>query len=244
MHTWTLKELANLAYQYRPDLKFRPGYGWEYSNTNYILVGMIIESITGHSFSDEINKRMLNGKLGLINTYYLPYPKTVFSRLVHGYDVEGKNAPRNTDVTSVSPSRGGPAGALISNSHDTALWAKQLFGGSVLKPRELNKMIQLVSMKSGNLIRNNHGSGYGLGIGSDIEQLGFNKKYGRVYDHNGAMLGYQSYFVYVPCYDIIIALTTNANRKNAPLEKIAGDMIAAVVDYQKLVKHKTLTLCH
>ena len=224
----SLRELADLAYNHKPNLLFLSGKGWSYSNTNYVLAGLIIEKITGHSFSDEITSRLLGKKFGLLSTYYIKYPQNGVEFLVHSYDGAGKNSPINTDVTPVNTSWGGPAGGLISNAHDVALWTKALFKGDVLQPKQLNEMMTLVSMENGQLINKQSENGYGLGIGSDIENFGFNKKYGLVYDHTGGMLGAHSYFVYLPRQNIIVAVTTNTNR--CEVTKIANDFISGVLD--------------
>ncbi len=226
---FALKELADLAYNHKKNLLFYSGKGWAYSNTNYVLLGLIIEKITGHSFSNEISSRLLGKKFGLLNTYYIKNPKNSVEFLVHSYDGAGKNSPTNTDVTIINTSWAGPAGGLISSAHDIVLWAKALFKGNVLQPKQLNEMTTLVSMESGQLINKQSENGYGLGIGSDIENFGFNKKYGLVYDHTGGMLGALSYFVYLPRKNIIVAVVTNTNQ--CDVIKIADDVISSVIDH-------------
>ncbi|MBA2654052.1 MAG: beta-lactamase family protein [Gammaproteobacteria bacterium] len=246
------EELVKLAYQHQPNSYFPIGEGWHYSNTNYILAGMIIEKITGHSLNEEINRRLLLKKLH--NTFYLPYPKIVLGRLVHGYNdaqsisPQRANLPLHTDITGIGMSWAGAAGALISNSHDIALWTKSLFDGTTLQPKQLAEMLTLVSMKTGQPVERSRGTGYGLGVGSNIGELPFNKKYGKVYDHSGGTLGYSAYFIYLPCYDLIITFTANATVKSTDkLEQIINDVIAVVLksdewqEYKK--KHRFPSYC-
>ena len=177
------------------------------------------------------------GTTNCIPEFYFPDPNMISSRLVHGYDEEGKNTTRNSDVSNVNPSWGGPAGGLISNSHDVAMWANALFSGKILTEKGLIEMKNLVSMQTGQSIKNNLEGGYGMGIASDFESAGLNKKYCRVYDHSGGMLGYRSYFVYFSCYSCFIALTTNTNR-DINLTKIASDIMDIIVKSDEWKKFK------
>ena len=126
------------------NLCFEPGTDWMYSNTNYILVSMIIESVTGHFFPDEIKSRLLGeaSTLGqLSNTYYFDhkqpgsnhfFPDNIFVRTVHPYYslqniIDPYGVYPEDDLIDMSMSYAGAAGANISNSEDIIKWVRLLF---------------------------------------------------------------------------------------------------------------------
>jgi D-alanyl-D-alanine carboxypeptidase len=110
-HQFSRQDLLNLALASQPD--FAPGAGWNYSNTNYILLGMIIEKVTHDSWGNEVTRRII-GPLGLRHTYApgnstaLPQPHAT------GYLFFSKDA--KIDVTAQNMSWADSAGALISTA--------------------------------------------------------------------------------------------------------------------------------
>jgi D-alanyl-D-alanine carboxypeptidase len=144
--TWQLHELADYAYNKHSDLKFPPGTNWEYTNTAYILLGMIIEQVTGHTVDYEFNSRLLgdNSQLGLLNTYYLPYspndyPPDIQNRLAHDYK---RIYPDKTisDITDIDLSMASTAGAMISDPKDIIIWVRDLFNNKVLPAKQFKEM--------------------------------------------------------------------------------------------------------
>lgn len=126
LRKWQPQELVNFADNNA--VYFPPGTNWHYSNTNTILLGMIIEQVTGHSAQDEINSRIIV-PLGLTETSYANSPAlpTPYSR--------GYAGPNREDVTTeVDPSFAGDAGAMISNLYDLKKWNQALGTGTLLTP--------------------------------------------------------------------------------------------------------------
>ena len=87
------KALIGIAYKQKPNYYFKPGTGWHYSNTNYVLAGQVAKKvytkISGqHKSLAQIIRDFWLKPLGLSHTYYLPgkYPKNIMDRLLHGYD--------------------------------------------------------------------------------------------------------------------------------------------------------------
>ncbi|MBA2756831.1 MAG: serine hydrolase, partial [Chloroflexi bacterium] len=127
---------------------FKPGRGWHYSNTNYLVLGMLAERAGGAPLSDQLHERFL-GPLGLAETSYQPSDEPA-DPLAHGYRFAspGRTA-RPIDLsdgsgiapfTSVVTAAAG-AGGIASNSQDLAVWTRQLYGGHVLEPASLQAMI-------------------------------------------------------------------------------------------------------
>lgn len=134
---------------------FEPGAKWEYSNTNYILAGMLIEKQTGRSPGAEITRRIIK-PLGLSDTYYpLSYETGIRGAHPRGYEtVDGKRV----DVTEQDPSWGGAAGAMVSTGQDVNRFFTALLNGRLLPPSQLAEMKKTVPSEVF------PGAGYGLGL--------------------------------------------------------------------------------
>lgn len=200
---------------YQKSLRFHPGAGYLYSNTNYLLLGMLIEKLSGHTTGHEIRRRLIQ-PLHLKNTYYVThYPRPrVFSRLVRGYQFEKgfhDYIPRGEDVTQYSLSYMDAAGGMISNSEDMAAWIKSLFTPNlVLTESELLEMKSLISQESGRpvpALSTSDPVGFGLGIRAQFGP-GFNASY---YIYQGMTLGYRAIYFYYPERQTLISITVNSS---------------------------------
>ncbi|MFD5745731.1 serine hydrolase domain-containing protein [Streptomyces sp. NPDC127033] len=181
--TWTPRQLADLALTHRPD--FAPGTGWKYSNTNYVLAGMIVEKVTGRPYADEVERRILR-PLGLRATSLpgtavrLPMPSGRAYAVLSADPV-----PKVEDVTELNPSVAGAAGEMISNTADLNTFVSALLRGELLPARQLAEMRETVSVTDGK--PNTSGPGYGLGL-MRLE-LSCGKE---VWGHDGEIHGSQS----------------------------------------------------
>ena len=129
--TWTGPELIRYA------LELAPGRGWCYSNTNYVLLGMIIDGILGENRNRYIRERLFE-PLGMKHTY-IPESPALPPSAARGYRYDFLEARgRWTDVSEwVDPSFLGPAGALVSNAEDLNKWLDGLLDGRVFgRPEE------------------------------------------------------------------------------------------------------------
>jgi D-alanyl-D-alanine carboxypeptidase len=162
--TWSPEELVRLAHPEKPD--FPPGTKNVYSNTNYIVLGMVIEKVTGHPYRAEIQRRILK-PLGLRHTWlpgafpYLTGPHA------HGY-LRVERTGQTVDITTFNPSMAGAAGEIISTTTDLNRFFSALLGGRLLAPARLRQME----------------AGYGLGL--EAAQL----PCGTAYGHGGGTPGY------------------------------------------------------
>ena len=198
-------DLINIAANH-PDY-FSPGQGWHYSNTDYILAGLIINVVTGNTIEQVMQERLLGPtNYNLLNTYYSDenYPADIVKRTVYGYaDIDGVLQ----DVTSPNISWGGAAGAMLSNTNNITLWVRALFGGQVLKSQQLAEMQSLVCLSAddncvpGQIVTKQIG-GFGLGLGETNAQ-----PYGVVWSYEGGTLGYLFLYVWIPSYDTVITVT-------------------------------------
>lgn len=207
---WTSEELVAIAYKL--PLTFQRGQGWHYSNTNFILAGMIAEKVTIKSLN-ELYQTYFFTPLKLNHSYYLPtiYSEEILKQMAHGYDGQ-------RDVTFDNMSWANAAGAIISNSNDLANWAYALFHNKVLSKDSMQQMLSLVSTKTG-LNEDNPKEGYGMGIGMRI-----NDKYGKWYGHEGETLGFHAIFMWFPQSDLTLAILANgdANQLRQFAETLPG----------------------
>ncbi|MDI6408113.1 beta-lactamase family protein [Streptomyces albus] len=137
--THTPQALARPALDREP--LFPPGARWAYSNTNYLLAGMVIERVTGHSYAREIERRILR-PLKLRDTSLPGTSTRIPGRHGRSYSTlhTAGPHPRVYDVTSLNPSLAGASGEMISSGRDLTRFARALVTGGLLPPRQLREM--------------------------------------------------------------------------------------------------------
>ena len=170
---------------------FPPGTRSQYSDTNYILLGLIVEQITGRSVAAEITERVLV-PLGLRQTSFAATPELP-DPYAHGYAVDHVGAPLR-DVTRSNPDVAWSAGAMISTLGDLRMWVDALVAGSLLSPELQAERLDIEAWPS----RSVH-LGYGLGI----------MEIGGLLGHNGGIMGYGSWMMHDPGTRATIVLVTN-----------------------------------
>jgi D-alanyl-D-alanine carboxypeptidase len=181
-----------LAYVLNKKPLFAAGTGYNYADTNYILVGMIIEKATGKSLYDQISDRILK-PFKLDRT--IPSNGVTLPEVVNGY-LEGKPVIVNNKFM-INPQWEWAGGGLASNAEDLARWASLLYGGDVLTPKSLEEMFASTAGEDG--------SAYGLGT------MVTRSKLGRSYGHDGEFPGYLADMRYYPKYKIAIAVMVNSD---------------------------------
>ncbi|MEU7526188.1 serine hydrolase domain-containing protein [Saccharothrix sp. NPDC042600] len=191
---WTPRELLALAFDHPP--LFPPGERWNYSNTNYISVGLILEAVSGKRYADLVRERIID-RLGMQHTY-LSDPAGFRGRHAHGYEPdaehlgpylppgtpvgEGFAGPRLHDhvqTEGVDVSASWAAGGLISTAEEWPKFLRALFDGRLLPAHLLAEMKQAVPQ--------GNGDGYGLGL------MEINTPCGTVWGHSGGFPGYRSH---------------------------------------------------
>lgn len=217
---YSTKDLLAIAYKH--PMKFAPGKGWHYCNTNWVLAGLIIEKASGMSLNTMLNHYFFGAKnLNLLNTYYLPsiYSPKIMKRMVHGYTEEGR------DVTGDNMSWANAAGAIVSTSQDLATWTYLLFHGKIIPLQQLNEMMSAVSTETGAPVTKDTDSGYGLAVGfRTVKPLGI------WWGHEGETLGYHAIFIYYPKQDYVITVLINT-RKHADLREFTAQVANMLQQY-------------
>ncbi|WP_330339951.1 serine hydrolase domain-containing protein [Streptomyces sp. NBC_00557] len=200
--THTPGELVRTAMRHRPD--FAPGASWKYSNTNYVLAGMVIEKVTGHPYATEIERRII-APLRLRGTSVPGTRSTVPRPSSRAYSkfTDPKGPAR--DVTELNPSLASAAGEMISDSADLDRFYSALLRGKLLPPRQLTEMRTTVEATG------IPGARYGLGIMDTRLSCGVH-----VWGHNGGIHGSQSSAVTTADGEHAIAFNFNGDWAGDP----------------------------
>ena len=212
---FTVKELIAYAYPTSPGAP-PPTTGYSYSNTNYLLAEMIVERATGHSYAAELDRRFLRAGLGLDDTYYAAdeYPASIRERMTSGYffSHDSDNAALapllGRDVRDMSVSWMQGAGGIVSTPRDMTRWARALYTGSILAPKQRAEMMSVVSLKTGKPITTTSLSdprGFGLGVAQMTQA-----ETGTIWFYEGETFGYRMVHVYFPRQDAVIAFGLNS----------------------------------
>jgi D-alanyl-D-alanine carboxypeptidase len=157
LRTWTPREL--LAYAFAHPALFAPGSNWHYSNTNYIILGLVAEAVAQWPLGELLQERIFT-PLGLSSTSF-PVAIEIDDTFVHGY-VSINGSPLIDITAALSPSSAWAAGGLVSNERDVATFYRALLTGKVLPGAQLREM---------KVPAENAGT-YGLGIDSTYTQCG------------------------------------------------------------------------
>jgi D-alanyl-D-alanine carboxypeptidase len=216
-HDFTPEELVAAAYPHNGNPK--PVSGWTYSNTNYILAQMIIEKVGGKPYRDVIAD--LCRQAGLTDTYYQSnrYPQAIRDRMVSGYFFN--HGPDDVllrpllghDVKDDSVSWMQAAGGIVASMPDVARWARALYEGPLLAPKQRRELMTLVSNKTGKPIAAASAAepaGFGLGVGA-----GYRPTLGSYWYYQGETLGYRVLYGYFPKSQAVIVIGLNSQPDNA-----------------------------
>jgi D-alanyl-D-alanine carboxypeptidase len=175
---FTPQELLDFAFA--EPMKFQPGEDFLYCNTNTVLLGLVVEKVSGQSLPDYIRDSITN-PLGMSHTSF-PTTNAFPEPHAQGYTVQTADGKEAT-ATDWDPSWGWAAGAMISTLDDMHIWAPALATGKLLTPKLQAERLQTVGAPG-----LPPQDGYGLGI--------FNL--GGWIGHNGSLPGYQTVAVYLP----------------------------------------------
>ncbi|MFN9870420.1 MAG: serine hydrolase domain-containing protein [Cyanobacteriota bacterium] len=211
---WTPQELLAIGFSRPP--AFAPGARFDYSNTNYVLLGVLLEQLTGLPAAEAFHRRLFQ-PLGLAQTSLpaaadasipAPHPRgyafgtnvsTIRTNALppqqQAAALAGRLQPR--DETDANPSWGWTAGGAISTAGDLATWVKALVSGNLLDPAMQRKRLASIRPTEPG---NSAGADYGLGI----------VRFGpQVYGHDGQLPGFMSFMGHDPRTGDTIVVATN-----------------------------------
>lgn len=202
-------ELLDVAFAHEPDFEV-PGSRWHYSNTNYIVVAALIEHLTGESYGEQVEERILR-PLRMRDTTVPGDDPTVPEPHAHGYTtVDGVLV----DATEQNPSLDNAAGEMISTTADLNRFFGALLGGKLLSPGTLSAMRETVA--TGTIFE------YGLGLQKFTLPCGE-----AATGHGGQLLGYMTYSLRTDD-GRVATLSYNPYLRSASEAEIAGILGAAL----------------
>lgn len=217
----------SLSYLGKPFAK--PGAEWHYSNTNYLVLGMVAEAVGGAPVADQLRARFL-APLGLDHTYF-QVAETPRGPVVHDYRFAGPGSTLPaidlSDGTSVMPftsvvTAAGAAGSIASTAGDLVRWAKALYGGTALARTTRDLMVDDVLRT----VRFKPATAYGLGVQAVVVD-------GRpTLGHSGRYLGARAVVRWLTEDRIAISVVTNQSRTdpNVIAAALLGTALAPQVD--------------
>nr|WP_203615915.1 serine hydrolase domain-containing protein [Streptomyces sp. SID13726] len=180
-----------LAYGFRHRNTFAPGAQFQYSNTNFVLLGLVVEKVGGRPLGDFLERRVLR-PARLAHTLLPEGPE--FPRPhPHGYTDQTLSGAV-ADSTHWNPSWAWAAGGMISDLEDLRRWAEVVATGSLLRPQTQAQRLRM-------LPTGHPGTSYGLGIFDSGGWIG----------HNGSIPGYQTVTVYLPPKRATLVLMINTD---------------------------------
>jgi D-alanyl-D-alanine carboxypeptidase len=197
LKVWSTAE--RLSYIFDTPAPFAAGQGWEYSDTNYIVLGMIIEKVTGQTYYVELRRRILE-PLALRNT--IPSDRPELPGVVNGYagpknELGGFDASIANGRLAVNPGLEWTGGGIAATADDLARWATLLYQGKAFAPALVDTMLVGVPARLGRDVR------YGLGVIIRPTPLG------TAYGHSGFFPGYATEMLYFPDSKIAVAMQVN-----------------------------------
>jgi CubicO group peptidase (beta-lactamase class C family) len=178
-------------------LEFKPGSKYNYNNTGYVMLGYIIEKISGKTYEDYLQQNIFT-PLGMSNSYFGSESRIIKNR-AKGYKKNEKDFFNSDYISMTLPHA---AGSIISTVEDLWKWNKALYSYKIISKEwvdQLTTPYKLTNGKSTNY-------GYGLSV-SSIQGS-------RVYSHGGGIPGFLTYGIFMPKEDVFVALFSNCDCKS------------------------------
>jgi len=192
---FAVQELIDF-FKYQP-MESAPGKRWAYNNSGYVLLGAIIEKVTGQTYSEFIQQSIF-GPLGMEHSYY-DNTLLIIPRRVAGYD---KSTNGFTNAAYISMTQPYAAGALASTIGDLAIWDTTLYTGKLLNPETLKQ-----AHVSHQLL---DGSSTAYGFGWMISEYAGHQ----VIEHSGGIHGFRSHTIRLPDDHVFVAVLSNNGGKS------------------------------
>lgn len=210
-------------------LRFAPGTDWEYCNTGYVLLGALIERVSGEPYGEYLRRRVF-GPAGMAHTFY-DDPRWSGGAAGSAGPVGGVEAARErvpgysragdrwVPAAGLAASRAFAAGGVVSTVDDLWRWERALEAGRVV-PAELVAEARTPARLLGSGARVGYGLGWELGYVDGVPVVG----------HGGQMSGYRSYMVAMPSRGVFVVLLCNADRPAVDPMDAATEVVRVLLD--------------
>lgn len=210
---FTLQELLDLSLE--SPLNFTPGEEYGYSNTNFVVAGMLVEKVSGQRLKDAYQERIFN-PLGLRNSSYVTPSVAIPGPHANGYLTPDQEGEPLVDATEQTVSWAQPAGAVISDGADLNRFFSALMRGELVGADLLEEMQNWVpSDSTGKAF-------YGLGLRKRDLSCGVS-----VYGHTGAVQGYYTYAFTAEDGSRSVAASATASNNGEVLTALGDTLEAA-----------------
>jgi D-alanyl-D-alanine carboxypeptidase len=204
---WAPEELLGQSFSLAPT--FSPGGGFEYSNTNFVVLGLLVEAVSGEGIGAYIKRHILR-PLKMEHTLF-PHAAEFPRPHPQGYTAQTPTGA-GADSTDWNPSWAWAAGAMISNLHDLRIWAKAVATGTLLSHAIQRQRERFVAIPGLSPAR------YGFGLFDVDGWIG----------HDGEVPGYESLTVYLPSQAATMVILTNTDAIGEP-SKSLGEAVTKVI---------------
>ncbi|MGW0996079.1 serine hydrolase domain-containing protein [Streptomyces sp. NPDC002523] len=207
---FTYRDLVALSLK-RPRTN-APGAAYSYSNTNFVIAGLLIEKLTGHSVKSEYESRIFT-PLKLADTFYVHPDTRIPGQYARGY-MTNQSEDTMLDSTSQTASWAQSAGAIISNAQDLNTFYSALLAGKLMSSARLAEMERFTKVSAT--------TAYGLGLRRRDLSCGTS-----VYGHTGAVQGYYTYAFSTKDGGRSITAVVNTSNNGDVLDTLAGTLESA-----------------
>lgn len=218
----TPKEMLAWISRLTPAFHFPPGSKWAYSNSNYVLLGLIAERVSGRLLADLFAERLFN-PAGLTDTAFDDPAQIVFRR-AQGYRKAKASPSGFANAAWISPTIPGAAGGLRTTADDLIRWTDALFGGRIVKPATLRLMTAPGRLNDGRTTKLGMPEDWQKGLNSDYA-MGFfvtPTPHGTRLSHSGDVDGFSTWLAHYPARGITVALLENSQSADMDRDGIAA----------------------
>lgn len=181
----------------KDSLEFKPGSKWNYNNTGYIILGYIIEKLSGKTYEEYVHQHLF-APAGMNNSFYGSEAKIIRNR-AKGYEREN-NVLQNSDYISMTLPYA--AGSLLSTVEDLWKWNKALYSYKLIKKESVDKATTPYILPTGKSTR------YGYGLSINLVQGS------KAIEHGGGIPGFLTDAIYLPNEDVFVAVFSNCDCKS------------------------------
>lgn len=223
-----LAEMIAWITRLQPAQVFAPGTGWRYSNSNYVLLGAVIERASGSTLADFFAKRLF-APAGLVATAW-DDPRDVVAGRVQGYGKSRAAASGYANADWISPTVPGAAGGLRTTINDLLRWSDALHGGRVLDASSLRLMTEVGRLNDGRSTKVGMPAEWQRGMNADYGMGVFITplKQGRRIWHGGDVDGFSTWLAHYPDRRITIALMVNSHSVDMDRDAIEQAVLEGV----------------
>ena len=206
----TPAQMVEWIAELKPRFQFDPGTRWAYSNSNYVLLGVVVERVSGQSLEAFFEQRLLR-PAGLTATTF-DDPRDVVPQRSQGYRKDKGSAGGYANADWISPTIPGAAGGLRTTVDDLLRWSHALFSGQVLAPATVTRMVSAGKLRDGRTTKSGMPEDWQRGLNSDYGMGVFvmDTKVGRRIWHSGDIDGFSTWLAHYPEVDVTIAVMQNS----------------------------------